>query len=100
MLIVAGTLTFDAANHDAAAAAMQTLRAATLEEDGCEQYVFTASLDTPGLFHVFEEWRDADAMTAHMGAPHMAVFMGACGELGIQGMDISKYEASDKGPLM
>jgi quinol monooxygenase YgiN len=59
-------------------------------EDGCIEY--GPAIDAEGLgsfqtkvgpdtFVVIEKWRDADALKAHAGAPHMAAYSGKVKDL-------------------
>ena len=100
MIVVSGLLTFSEDKLADARAALVGLRASTVAEDGCEEYAFWESLETPGEFRVFEEWRDADAMAGHMGSPHMAAFLGSIGDLGITGSSIDQYEGATKTNIM
>jgi quinol monooxygenase YgiN len=52
-------------------------------EDGCIEYGPAVDADGlgsfqtkfgPDTFVVIEKWRDADALKAHAGAPHMAAY--------------------------
>ena len=100
MIVISGTLTFDPAKVDETIAATNTLVEATLAEPGNVTYGFWPSSSEPGVFLVFEEWADDDAINAHMGSEHMAAFMGAAGDLGISATDISRYDVSDKTKFM
>ena len=100
MIVISGTITFDAAKVDATIEATNTLVAATLAEPGNVTYGFWQSSTEPGVFLVFEEWADDEALNAHMGSEHMASFMGAAGDLGISATDISRYDVSDKTRFM
>ena len=61
MIVVSGTITVDPADHDAAAALMQTLVEETAKEAGSVSYAFYADLESPGTFRVFEEWESDEA---------------------------------------
>lgn len=99
MLIIAGEIEIDPANHDAAVAAATRVQEATRQEAGCHAYVFSADLAQRGRFRIFEEWESAEAIAAHVRAPHMAEFQKAIGGLGVKRVDLARYEVSSKGPL-
>ena len=99
MLIIAGEIEIDPANHAAAVAAATRVQEATRRESGCRSYVFSADLAQPGCFRLFEEWESAEALAAHFATPHMAEFQKAVGGLGVKRMDLARYEVASKGPL-
>ena len=58
---------------------------AVLAEDGCIEYGFATDAEGLGSFQTkfgpdtfvfLEKWRDAQALKAHAGAPHMAAYAG------------------------
>lgn len=99
MLIVAGTITFDPANTEAAKAAASKMMAATMEEPGCQDYVFSIDMSDGASIRVFEIWDSDEDLQAHFQTPHMAEFGAAIGGLGISGRDIVKYQVSSSEPL-
>jgi quinol monooxygenase YgiN len=100
MIVVSGVLKLDPANHDAFAEIGAKIAAASLEEDGCSAYGWWADAKTPGVFRVFEEWADQDAIDTHFATPHMADFMGSLGGVGITEAEIHKYSVEEKSKLM
>lgn len=100
MIVVSGTIDIDPANADRCEELTSALVAETRKESGNLVYEYRRSHSDPGSWRVFEEWEDQAALDAHMGTPHMAAFMGAAAELGITGIDIQRYEVSDKSKLM
>ena len=99
MLVIAGHVRIDPARRDAAIEAARAVMAATRQEPGCRSYVFSSDLADPGLFRLFEEWDSQEALDAHFQTPHMATFQAAMGGLGLQEMQIQRYEVSSVGPL-
>ena len=65
---------------DQVRAALQTLVAATRDEEGCVSYDLYESAAAPGTFVTLERWTDAASLEAHMGTPHVAAAFGAAGE--------------------
>ena len=100
MIVVSGTITIDPANNARMTELVGVLVPPTRDESGNLEYTYSLSQSTPGEWRVFEEWESQDALDTHFGTPHMAEFMGAMGELGVTGVDLSRYEVSDKSKLM
>jgi quinol monooxygenase YgiN len=98
-LIVAGTVRVPPENMDALRPHMVTMVAATRMEDGCETYGFAEDVGDPGLIHVFEVWRDQDALGAHGRTPHMAVWRAAGAGLGVSDRRIVAYEVASQRSL-
>lgn len=99
MLVVAGHVCIDPAHREEAVAAARTMMEATCREPGCRSYVFSADLDDPARFRLFEEWESAEALEAHFATPHMAAFQKAMGGLGVREMAVQRYEVSSVGPV-
>lgn len=93
-MVIAGEIRIDPEKRDEAVAAVLEMMAATRDEDGCVTYVFSADLEDPGLFRLFEEWESAGALEAHFMAPHMAVFQEKIANVGASGRVIHRYEVS------
>lgn len=69
-VILAGTVRFDPSKLSAARERMKEMMRLSRAEDGCIAYVYSEDLEEPGLIHVFEIWRDEEALHAHHAAPH------------------------------
>jgi quinol monooxygenase YgiN len=69
-VILAGAVRFPLDKLDAALAMMIEMMRLSRAEDGCIEYVYSQDLIEPELLHVFEVWRDAEALHAHHDAPH------------------------------
>ena len=54
MLVVAGTISIDPANQDAAIAAAKEVAEETHKESGNISYAFSSDLSEAGVFHIFE----------------------------------------------
>ena len=99
MIIVNGYIDVDPDQRETFVVAAQSLMSATRAEAGCEHYAFSADLDDPGRFYVSERWADEDAVTGHMGQPHMAEFLTAIGSV-VRGADLIKYTGATGEKLM
>lgn len=99
-IIVTGFLKIDPAKHDEAAAAALELMRATHAEEGNEGYTFSADLETPGIFHIAEQWASQAALDEHMAAPHMATFLTTVSSLGLAAGGATKWEGGTPSKLM
>ena len=99
MIVIAGHIRIDAANRDAASATASEMMKQTHLEEGNISYTFSSDLSDPGLFYIFEEWKDQDALDFHFKTPQMVKFQAALGGLGIQEMKVQKYQVSSVGPI-
>jgi quinol monooxygenase YgiN len=99
MLVIAGHVEIDPAAREARVAAATEMMRDTRAEAGCISYTFSADLEEPGTFRIFEEWESQDALDAHFASPHMAKFQRVVGGLGVREMKVQRYEVSSVGPL-
>ncbi len=99
MIVIAGSLTIDPAQRDAAVAAATEMMAATLQEPGCHAYQFSFAMDDPSKVCIFEEWEDQAALDLHFAAPHMAAFGAKAGSFITGRGTFTKYEIASSGPL-
>lgn len=99
MIVIGGHVRIDPASRTEAIAAASEMMAETHKEQGCVTYVFSASFDDPGLFHIFEEWESMADLQAHFQAPHMAVFQEKMANFGVTERVINRYSVTDKSQL-
>ena len=99
MILVAGTVRVAQGGLDKVREAMETVLAATRQEDGCIKYAYARDLLEPDLMHVSELWRDADALRAHGAAPHMKPWGAAMRDAGVIERDLKMYEVGQGTPL-
>lgn len=100
MILVSGYLVIDPANLDRATELVVDLTAATRAEPGNIDYSFSSVLGDPGRLIITERWEDQAAIDAHMAAPHFIEFMGATAELGVSGVEITKYEIASESKVL
>ena len=99
MLIVAGTIEIDPADVETLRDAASTMMAATLQEPGCQQYVFSVSVADPSQVQVFEIWDSAEDLAAHFETPHMAEYRQALAGITIRSRNLHRYEIAGVEPL-
>ena len=98
-LIVAGTVRVPPQNMETLRPHMLVMMTATRAEDGCETYGYAEDVAERGLIHIFEIWRDQDALAAHARTQHMAAWRAAGAELGVSDRRIVAYEVASQRSL-
>jgi quinol monooxygenase YgiN len=99
MIVIAGHFVLDPGKREQAIAAAREMMSETRKEEGCISYTFSAELDEPGRFRIFEEWEGEEALNAHFAAPHMARLQKAMGGLDVREMKVQRYEVAKVGPV-
>jgi quinol monooxygenase YgiN len=99
MLIIAGTLDLPPENRGKLLKAAEPLMQASQAEEGCSAYLMMPDPFDAGRVRIFERWDSEEALAAHFGAPHMAEFSAALGDVGVTGSDLLKYQIASSGPL-
>lgn len=61
------------------------------EDEGNIQYEYYRSVDREDELFLYEKWEDAEALTGHIGQPHMKE-IGACKEKFVEDTEIVKIE--------
>jgi quinol monooxygenase YgiN len=100
MLIVSGIISMEPEGHDQAVALIGPLVEATLAEEGNITYGFWADPSQKGVFRVYEEWADDDAIASHMATEHMGTFLVGMGELPITGTELTQHRVEESTRLM
>ena len=99
MLIVTGTIELAEDSVAAALAAAEVVMAETQKEDGCQIYEFSQVVGAPTRFRIYEEWDNEEALRAHFGMPHMAVFQKALSGLTILSRELYTVQNGVRAPL-
>lgn len=74
MIVVTGSFRLPVANMLAAREAMVRVVKQTRQEVGCIDYAYAEDVMDPGLIRVTEAWHSREALSAHLEAPHMAIW--------------------------
>src|SRR5215510_579563 len=74
MIVIAGRVTIKPDQRAEATRVALTMARASQAEAGCVTYRFSADLDDPNTFYIFEEWESEDALARHFESAHMRVF--------------------------
>jgi quinol monooxygenase YgiN len=97
--VIAGTIRIDSAKKDEAATAALEIMKETHKEEGNLAYAFSRDLEDDGLIHLFEKWKSQEALDFHFKTPHMAAVQKKMGSLGVEGMDLEKFEIASVGSV-
>ncbi|QEG23056.1 putative quinol monooxygenase [Mariniblastus fucicola] len=84
---------------DDAVAAMKTVAAETLKEDGCAEYRFALPVSEGGPIVLFEEWESQEKLDAHFETSHLAAFRAKMDEVLNEPPTIRRYVVSEAGSL-
>lgn len=97
MIVVSGEIVVDPELHDALLELAGAVEPPSRAEPGCEAYGFWTHPTERGVVHVFEVWRDTDAIDAHGATDHFRTFARGLRALAPVRVDVSQYEASIRG---
>jgi quinol monooxygenase YgiN len=92
MLILSGTVKMNPDDITVIKDAALAMIAATRAEDGCIEYEYSEVIGEPGTMRIFERWESVEALHAHFGAPHMAVWLDAMKKATVHSRDLARYE--------
>jgi quinol monooxygenase YgiN len=95
-LIIAGTVRVAPDKLEALRPHAIEMIRATRQEDGCIAYAFSDDLADRGLIHIFEIWRDAEALKGHGTSEHMKTWRAAAGEVGLTDRRLKTYEIASE----
>jgi quinol monooxygenase YgiN len=80
-------------------ALLEEVQAASRRDDGCLHYGYYSEISDPLSFIAVEEWRDEEALAAHLRQPHIARLIAALPELGDGAPEIAAHQVAGSGPL-
>ena len=98
MIIIAGHLMTSPALVAELAAALASLVADTVKEDGCLDYHFAIDDAAKGSILVYERWCDQDALNAHLAQPAIGAVLGGWADR-IE-IAVHKFDASNQRGFM
>lgn len=100
MLVIAGIVKVKPETRAEAVQAALTMARATAGEPGCASYRFSADLEDPNTFLIFEQWEDEAALMAHFQSPHMAAFNAEIPRFLAAPPSINRYEVASMVKMM
>ncbi len=74
MLIIAGSLSFSAADREDVLASLAEVTTASRRDQGCIEYWWAEDVDERDTFRFFECWESQESFDAHVAAPHEIAF--------------------------
>jgi quinol monooxygenase YgiN len=80
-------------------ALLEEVQAASRGDDGCLHYGYYTEITDPLSFIAVEEWRDDEALAAHLRQSHVAGLIAALPELGDGRLAIAAHQVAASGPL-
>ena len=84
---------------DAFLAVLDDVQAASREDEGCLDYGYYRNVSDDLSFVAVEEWRDMDALEAHLRTPHVARLIAALPEHATEPPRIAAHSVERSGPL-
>lgn len=80
-------------------ALLSEVQEASRRDDGCLNYGYYTEVVDPVRLVAVEEWRDRDALDAHLRKPHVARLVEGLPGLGQEPPEITVHEIAGSGPL-
>ena len=80
-------------------ALLQEVQEASRADHGCLNYGYYSEVADSLTFIAVEEWRDQEALDAHLRQPHVARLVGGLPELGEGRPEIQVHEVASSGPM-
>jgi quinol monooxygenase YgiN len=80
-------------------ALLEEVQAASRRDDGCANYGYFVEIADSGSLVAVEEWRDMDALAAHLRQPHVGRLVAALPELAEGRLEVQAHEVSRTVPL-
>ena len=99
MIIVAGTVRIDPSKREATREAMDKVIKASRAEAGCIEYSYAIDVLDPHVVHVFEVWRDKEALQLHFKMPHLSDWRESWTLIGVSDRKLQMYEIGGVSPL-
>jgi quinol monooxygenase YgiN len=85
--------------RDDLVALLEEVQAASRLDEGCLHYGYYTEIADPLSFIAVEEWRDDEALAAHLSQPHVARLIAALPQLGDGRPEIAAHQVAGSGPL-
>ena len=85
--------------RDDLVALLEEVQAASRRDDGCLHYGYYTEIADPLSFIAVEEWRDQEALAAHLQQPHVARLIAELPDLGGGPPQLAAHEVAGSGPL-
>ncbi|CAM4404975.1 putative quinol monooxygenase [Deinococcus marmoris] len=100
MILSHGTLTAPEAHADATRQMLRQIAQATRQETGCQLYLVSENLETPGHFVITEQWASMEDMQTHLALPAVGEAIAAVHGMGITDLAITAWETGTQTQIM
>ena len=86
--------------RDELLALLAEVQEASRRDDGCLNYGYYENITEASSFVAVEEWRDMDALAAHLRTEHVGRLIAAIGEMAeTERFEIAAHDVARSGPL-
>ena len=99
MIIIAGAVTLDPKQRDAALEAGRPLMESTRKLKGCLDYVWSADPVVDDIVYVYERWESEPDLAAHLAGPLYIAMRDTIAGHGLRGADVAKFEIGRSGAV-
>lgn len=99
IVLVLGILRFPKEKLQTVRPHLRALVKATREQDGCIAYDAAEDIFEPELIRFSEIWPDAESLTAHLCAPHIAPWRRVCQENGLIERSFTAFDGVNTRPV-
>jgi len=93
-VVISGTWDVDPSHREDFLKVIEAVTAPSRAEEGCVKYWFSASLEDPNRFHLYECWKDQAALEEHFQTPHLLKFREDVGKLKLT-REITRHSAEE-----
>ena len=80
-------------------ALLSEVQEASRRDDGCLNYGYYSEVVDTDSFIAVEEWRDREALDAHLRTPHVGRLVASLPGLGETRPEITVHEVAESGPM-
>jgi quinol monooxygenase YgiN len=98
VIIVIARVRLRAERRDEFLGLLLEVQEASRRDDGCLNYAYHVEIGDPERMIAVEEWRDMDALAAHLRTEHVQRLIAAIGEM-TEDLEIAAHEVARSGPL-
>ncbi len=98
-VVVIGTMRFPPQRMATVRPHLQRLCEETRRLDGCIAYDVAEDIFDPGLLRFSEIWPDAESLTAHLSAPHIAPWLTVAQANGVHDRSFTAYDGLNPRPV-
>jgi quinol monooxygenase YgiN len=93
-VVISGTWDVHPSDRENFLNVIEAVTAPSRAEPGCVDYWFSASLEDPNRFHMYERWQDQAALEEHWKTPHLLKFREDVDKLNLT-REIARHKAEE-----